>query len=190
MPEGWEATTIPGVQRRSLARHADERGAFTELWRASWTDGLEARFVQANLSQSAPGVLRGMHFHDRQADLWIVLSGRAFVALTDLRGLIAEHGGEAAEASSETLALPAGSALFIPRGVAHGFLALEELTLAYLVSAEYDGTDEHGFSWDDPAAQIAWPGVSPVLSDRDRSNPRLDEAVAAARQRGEHNAGT
>jgi len=93
MPEGWDPTTVPGALRRTLTRHADERGAFTELWRSRWTDGLEARFVQANLSESEPGVLRGMHFHDRQADLWIVLAGRAFVGLTDLRDLIAGNGG-------------------------------------------------------------------------------------------------
>ena len=49
----------------------DERGAFAELWRASATRLLSAeKFVQANLSRSRPGVLRGMHFHRRQADLW------------------------------------------------------------------------------------------------------------------------
>jgi len=74
--------------------------------------------------------------------------------------------------------------------VAHGFLALDQLTLAYLVTEEYDGTDEHGFAWDDHGAGIEWPEGSHVLSDRDRSNPGLAEAVAAARQRGAHNPGT
>jgi dTDP-4-dehydrorhamnose 3,5-epimerase len=71
----------------------------------------------------------------------------------------------------------------IPVGVAHGFLALEPLELIYLVTNEYDGTDELGFAWDDPLAAVPWPALHmttdgrPVLSDRDRSNPSLRELV-------------
>jgi dTDP-4-dehydrorhamnose 3,5-epimerase len=72
----------------------------------------------------------------------------------------------------------------IPVGVAHGFLALEPLELLYLVTNEYDGTDELGFAWDDPAVGVPWPQLSntpdgrPILSDRDRANPPLAELVA------------
>jgi len=71
--------------------------------------------------------------------------------------------------------------------VAHGFLALEALELVYLVSNEYDGSDEHGFAWDDPAAAVPWPPVPgppdgrPILSDRDHSNASLAELVARLR---------
>jgi dTDP-4-dehydrorhamnose 3,5-epimerase len=75
----------------------------------------------------------------------------------------------------------------IPTGVAHGFLALEPLQLLYLVTNEYDGSDELGFAWDDPAVGVQWPSVGgtpdgrPILSDRDRSNPTLAELVGSLR---------
>ena len=181
MPDGWMQTSLDGVLRRRLVSHEDTRGSFSELWRASWTALLSQwPFVQANLSRSHTAVLRGMHFHERQADLWIVLEGRAYVALTDLREMVAGRADRPASTGAE---LGVADALYIPRCVAHGFLAMEPLTLLYLVTGEYDGTDEHGFAWDDPLASIAWPAPAPVLSERDRANPGLVEAVASARQR-------
>jgi dTDP-4-dehydrorhamnose 3,5-epimerase len=63
--------------------------------------------------------------------------------------------------------------LFIPVGVAHGFLALTECTLMYLVNNYYDGTDEHGVAWNDPDINIDWGTDSPLVSPRDQQNPRL-----------------
>jgi len=122
-----------------------------------------------------------MHFHERQADLWIVVEGRAAVGLADLRPLLR---GQSDVPLTAQLQMPAGSSLLIPIGVAHGFLALEPLALIYLVTEEYDGTDEHGFAWNDRLANLQWPVQDPILSDRDRSNPSLLAAVASARQRG------
>ena len=64
--------------------------------------------------------------------------------------------------------------LFIPPGVAHGFLAVTDLTLGYLVDRYFDGSDEWGIAWNDPELGIDWPATDPVLSDRDReqSQPR------------------
>ena len=75
----------------------------------------------------------------------------------------------------------------IPTGVAHGFLALEPLQLIYLVTNEYDGSDELGFAWDDPLAAVSWPAIAgttdglPILSERDQSNPSLLDLVARLR---------
>ena len=77
----------------------------------------------------------------------------------------------------------------IPTGVAHGFLALEPLELIYLVTNEYDGSDELGFAWDDPAVGVPWPVLSvtpdgrPILSGRDQTNPPLAELVERLRGR-------
>ena len=81
--------------------------------------------------------------------------------------------------SVETRVLDADETVSIPCGVAHGFLALEPLELLYLVTNEYDGSDELGFAWDDPLAAIPWPrdGAAPTLSDRDRQNPLLRELI-------------
>ena len=69
-----------GVRTGRLTRHADDRGSFRELWRASRSaDPDVPPFVQANLSTSAAGVLRGLHYHRRQVDYWVVSAGRAFV---------------------------------------------------------------------------------------------------------------
>ena len=171
-----------GVRYGSIERHADERGAFRELWRQSATPG--EPFVQANLSTSSAGVLRGLHLHRHQTDRWIVSAGRAFVALVDARGLVA---GTASEPIVETRDLGPDETVTIPAGIAHGFLALEPLELIYLVSAEYDGTDEWGFAWDDPAVGVPWPVLDatadgrPITSGRDAANPLLVELVVRLR---------
>ena len=184
-------SNLPGVRYGAIARHGDARGAFRELWRASAFPALtpadtgapagsEPRFVQANLSSSAAGVLRGLHYHRRQLDYWAVASGQALVALVDVRPVAAGTGA----AVVETRELAADEWVVIPAGVAHGFLALEPLELVYLVTNEFDGSDELGFAWDDPAVAVPWPAVAttpdgrPILSDRDRSNPSLAELVA------------
>ena len=184
--------SLPSVRFGKLERHADERGAFRELWRASAFGALAAaetgsprgvtpRFVQANLSSSAAGVLRGLHYHRRQLDYWVVAAGRAFVALVDVRPLAMRTGPRAIV---ETRELGPDEWVVIPAGVAHGFLALEPLDVLYLVTNEYDGSDELGFAWDDPAVGVPWPRVAvtpdgrPILSDRDRSNPPLAKLVA------------
>jgi dTDP-4-dehydrorhamnose 3,5-epimerase len=185
--EGWAAGGIEGVWRRSLKVHADVRGAFLELWRADWTDALPSGadgepsgaslMRQANLSRSAPRVLRGLHCHRRQADLWVVAEGHPFVALVDVRPAVEGSGRPVVTAFD---AAP-GDALYLPARVAHGFYARDAVTLVYLVTNEYDGSDELGFAWDDPALGIDWPDRHPTLSPRDSSAPPLSELVAALR---------
>ncbi len=191
------ASAIRGVRWGAVARHADTRGSFRELWRAGWFAGPsgidesgtiatpaapgsavpvapEPHFAQANLSTSAAGVLRGLHLHRRQLDYWVVADGRAWVALVDARPLL---DGSGDRPIVETRELAADATVTIPAGVAHGFLALEQLSLVYLVTAEYDATDELGFAWDDPLAAVPWPEVPgqadgrPILSGRDHHEP-------------------
>ena len=188
-------SSLAGVRLGRVVRYADSRGSFRELWRESSFPALtleetgapagsEPRFVQANLSTSVAGVLRGLHYHRRQLDYWTVASGRALVALVDVRPVAA---GTAERAPVETHALAADEWVVIPAGVAHGFLALEPLELLYLVTNEFDNSDELGFAWDDPAVGVPWPRIDqtpdgrPILSDRDQSNPSLAELVASLR---------
>jgi dTDP-4-dehydrorhamnose 3,5-epimerase len=179
-------SALPGVRYGAVARFADPRGSFRELWRASAYETLDPAdagaspgsrpaFRQANVSTSAVGVLRGLHLHRRQLDRWVVATGRAFVALVDVRPMLV--GGDRPQV--ETRELAADDWVDIPVGVAHGFLALEPLELVYFVTNEYDGGDELGFAWDDPLAAVRWPATPgtadgrPILSDRDQSNPSL-----------------
>jgi dTDP-4-dehydrorhamnose 3,5-epimerase len=188
-------SSLQGVRFGAVTRHADVRGSFRELWRDSAFPtltiaetgapaGSEPHFVQANLSRSAAGVLRGLHYHRHQLDYWVVVGGRALVALVDVRRLL---GGTADRPLVETRELGADESVVIPAGVAHGFLALEPLELLYLVTNEFDGTDELGFAWDDPTVGVPWPRLDatpdgrPILSDRDRSNPPLADLVARLR---------
>jgi dTDP-4-dehydrorhamnose 3,5-epimerase len=185
---------LAGVRYGAVERFVDERGSFRELWRdvtlgpiapehAGAPSDAQPRFVQANLSTSSAGVLRGLHLHRRQLDRWLVVSGRAFVALVDVRPMVAGRRRPAVE----TRELGEDDWVDIPVGVAHGFLALEPLQLVYFVTNSYDGSDELGFAWDDPLAAVAWPAVTattdgrPILSERDRSNPSLETVVAGLR---------
>lgn len=156
---------IDGVILTGLACHPDVRGSFVEVGRASHG---ALSFTQINHSFSRAGVLRGLHFHQRQSDLWYVVSGRAQVALVDLRDCAAGPISRVFELSGEH-----PSTLLIPPGVAHGYLALTDVHLVYIVSEEYDGDDEHGVRWNDPALAIPWANEEPVLSDRDEANPEL-----------------
>jgi dTDP-4-dehydrorhamnose 3,5-epimerase len=189
------ASSLEGVRYGAITRFEDPRGSFREIWRedtfgpidpaqAGAAPGATARFVQANLSTSAQGVLRGLHLHQRQLDHWVVASGRAFVALVDVRQML-DAGAD--RPLVETRELVADEWVDIPIGIAHGFLALEPLQLIYLVTNGYDGSDELGFAWDDPLAAVPWPAVEgmpdgrPILSGRDQSNPSLTELVGRLR---------
>jgi len=180
--ESRPPSSLPGVSYGAIVRHADQRGSFRELWRAG--DFPDEPFVQANLSTSAAGVLRGLHLHQRQDDLWIVADGRAFVALVDLRPML---DGTGSAPRIETRELGANEWVVIPSGIAHGFLALDPLQLIYLVTNEYDGSDELGFAWDDPAVAVDWPPLAgttdgrPILSERDGANPPLVDLLERMR---------
>jgi dTDP-4-dehydrorhamnose 3,5-epimerase len=176
MPERVDLvpTDLDGVVLIPLIRHPDERGFVAEHFRRSWVPGMR-EVVQGNLSRSGPRVLRGLHFHRRQADYWTVLEGTALVGLFDLRS------GSPTEGRGATAGLAADSdrTLYIPRGVAHGFYTDGGLLLQYLVDEPYSGEDEFGVAWDDPALGIDWPDRDPVLSERDRSNPSLADLEGA-----------
>lgn len=160
---------ITGVVVRALARHGDARGGFSETYRQEWFDG--PAMVQGNRSDSAAGTIRGLHFHARQSDYWLCLRGRLLVCLHDLRR------------SSPTFQVTQGLVLddttsagvYIPPGVLHGFAALEDSTLTYLVDNYYDGADEFGVRYDDPTVGFAWGIDDPILSQRDSDCPSLSE---------------
>jgi dTDP-4-dehydrorhamnose 3,5-epimerase len=159
---------IDGVVIRELKRHGDSRGGFTETYRQEWFDG--PAMVQGNRSDSAAGTIRGLHFHRKQADYWICLAGRILVCLHDLRQ------------SSPTVGVTQGvvidgstnAGIYIPPGVVHGFGALEDSTLTYLVDNYYDGADEFGVRYDDPQIGFDWPIADPILSERDSTCPTID----------------
>jgi len=157
---------MPGAMLFSPQVHADSRGSFMEIFRQ---DSLGVDFVQANHSHSAAGVLRGLHYHRRQSDAWYVISGEAQAMLADIR-----TPSDAPAVASVTLSAEHPQVLYIPPGVAHGFLAITDVDLIYWVTTYYDASDEFGVAWDDPTLAAPWKLDDPVLSNRDRTNPRLE----------------
>ena len=161
---------IAGVGIAVLDVHGDERGHFVETYRREWFPG-GREMVQGNRADRVAGSIVGLHYHLRQSDYWYVPRGSARVVLHDLRE------GSPTDGATLAIDLDGGSArgVYIPPGVAHGFAALTDLTIAYLVDGYYDPADELGVAWDDPAVQADWGLTDPILSARDQKNPRRAE---------------
>ena len=149
---------IEGLRRIPLTRHADERGWFTELARAS---NLPKPLRQSNLSFSRQGVIRGLHYHLRgQDDLFVCLSGMVRVVVLDR---------ESGETFTEDIGDDNPVAIYVPGINAHGFEALTDALFTYLVTEEYDAAnpDENGIPWDDARVKHLWSTETPTLSARD-----------------------
>ena len=161
---------LDGLWISERRTHSDERGFFREAFRmselAEVIDPAPA-FVQANHSRSSRGVLRGLHAENWEK-LVYVPRGEVFTALADLRPWSPTFGRSATFLLGDEHPI----ALFVPRGLAHGYVVLsEEADYVYQVTAYYDGSDTRAVAWDDPDLAIAWPTQTPVLSERDQRNP-------------------
>jgi dTDP-4-dehydrorhamnose 3,5-epimerase len=171
-----ESAEIAGVHVVEPDVHGDARGRFVETYRRSWfPNGRE--MLQGNRADRQQGAVVGLHYHLHQADYWYVPFGTARVVLHDLR-----HGGPT---DGHTLVLELSGenhlGVFIPPGVAHGFAALTDMTITYLVDGYYNPADELGVAWDDPEVAADWGVTSPVLSGRDQANPRRSDLPAGSR---------
>ena len=168
-----ELDRIQGVFTMVHRAMVDERGRFTEIFRQEWFPQRSWEQVQCNRSESRRGVLRGLHFHRQQVDYWQCVDGCIRVGLYDLRP--GSSTGGAGTILDMDSARPCG--IFIPAGVAHGYLALTDATIIYVVDRYYDGgNDEFGVAWDDPDIGLAWgveEGSEVILSERDTANPSL-----------------
>jgi dTDP-4-dehydrorhamnose 3,5-epimerase len=173
---------IEGAFEIIPAQHGDSRGLFLEWYRfdrLAEAVGHPMRLAQANLSVSAGGVVRGIHFADvppGQAKYVTCSRGAVLDVVVDLR------------VGSPTFGLWEGSrlddaqrrAVYIPEGLGHGFCALsDDATLTYLCSETYAPDREHSVHPLDAALGISWPTDSPLVSDRDEAAPTLAEAMAA-----------
>jgi len=173
-----EKCVIADVLRVSPVRHSDSRGYFSETYNedAFRAVGIDCRFVQDNQSLSRQaGTIRGMHFQIgsfAQAKLVRVLRGAILDVAVDIRSKSQTFGKFVAL----TLSAENGDQLFLPRGFAHGFCALEEDTeILYKVDAPYSHEHERGLVWNDSAVGIPWPerADGTAISERDRGLPPL-----------------
>lgn len=174
-------TALPGVLLIEPRVFRDPRGFFLESWHAErYADaGIDARFVQDNVSHSARGVLRGLHFQNPrpQAKLVSVLQGEIFDVAVDLRAGSPTFGRWVGER------LCAGSMrqLYIPEGFAHGFAVIGEgAVVSYKCTAYYSPEHDRSLRWDDPEIGIDWPVTNPIVSEKDAGAPGLAEVGETA----------
>ncbi len=176
MPEVRASEHIAGVHVVSPDVHGDDRGRFVETYRRAWIPGAR-EMIQSNRADRRAGAVVGLHYHLHQADYWYVPFGTARVVLHDLR-----RGGPT-DGATQCLDISGDDhrGVYIPPGVAHGFAALTDLVITYLVDGYYNPADELGVAWDDPEVAADWGVADPVLSDRDRANPGRAELPADRR---------
>ena len=159
---------IQGPLLIKLRCWADRRGFFVERFASNKMADLGLpTFVQDNFSRSLPGVVRGLHYqwHEPQSKLVTVLSGEILDVAVDIRSRSPTFG----ETLSIRLSGDQPAWLWIPAGFAHGFQALGNgnADVMYKVDVPYNPAGEQGILWNDSDLSITWPGVNPILSDKD-----------------------
>ena len=172
-------TSIPEVILIEPKVFGDQRGFFLETFQVErYRDvGINLPFVQDNHSRSGQGVLRGLHFQLNfpQGKLVQAARGEIFDVAVDIRIGSPTFGRWFGTVLSDANHLQ----MYIPPGFAHGFCVLSETAdFMYKCTDYYHPEDEGGIAWDDPGIGIAWPVDAPLLSAKDRQNPRLSDIPA------------
>ncbi len=178
-------TALAGVLIVDPKVFADSRGFFLESFNQRQFDaavGAPVTFVQDNHSRSAKGVLRGLHLQvapHAQGKLVRVTSGLIFDVAVDVRPGSATYG----EWTGLELDDVTHRQLWIPPGLAHGFLVMSEhADVQYKTTDYYTPAAEIGIRWNDPVLAIAWPALDVpfTLSAKDRVASPLGEAMPKA----------
>ena len=167
-------TGLDGVVIVEPRVHGDERGFFQESWKASsyGSHGLPRTFAQANVSRSAQGVLRGLHYQYRQPQgkLVTVFEGRIFDVAVDVRPGSKSFG----QWAGVELSAANHRQLYVPEGFAHGFIVLSSSALFhYHCTSEYSPKFEVSIAWNDPDIAVKWPCEPASVSGKDRQAPFL-----------------
>ncbi|MFE9189915.1 dTDP-4-dehydrorhamnose 3,5-epimerase [Micromonospora sp. NPDC007208] len=171
--------SIEGAWEITPQQHGDPRGMFMEWYRfdkLAEAVGHPLRLAQANLSVSARGVVRGVHFADvppGQAKYVTCVRGAVLDVIVDLRVGSPTFGRWEGVRLDDT----DRRAVYLSEGLGHGFCALtDDATLSYLCSATYNPTGEHAVHPLDDELGIEWPADVPLLSARDDAAPTLAQA--------------
>jgi dTDP-4-dehydrorhamnose 3,5-epimerase len=144
----------------------DQRGFFKETFAKDKYEalGLRETWLQDSVSSSRANVLRGMHYDMRMAKLVQCLHGRIFDVIVDVR----EASPTYKKWQGFELSADNHRQLYVPRGFAHGFLALTECIVHYKMTAQFDPAHEGTLGWQDPSVNIRWPLTGqPILSEKD-----------------------
>jgi dTDP-4-dehydrorhamnose 3,5-epimerase len=178
VPVKLVGTEIPDVVVVESRIFRDDRGFFTEIYsKKTWGEaGVSQNFVQDNLSRSAKGTLRGMHYQlnpHGMGKLVRAVTGSIFDVAVDLRDGSPTFG----KWVGRTLSGDKGLALWVPVGFAHGFVALEDDTfVVYKCTEIYTPESERSLSYADPEVGIEWPMTPTIISEKDAEAPSLQEA--------------
>lgn len=174
------STNIDGVKVLCPRTFADNRGSFQELWneRELAAVGINDNFVQDNLSTSVKGVIRGVHTQIKfpQAKVVACLQGSIFDVAVDCRKSSPTYG----KWHGEILTSENHKQFYLPAGVAHGFLTLEDAMVYMKVTTHYTPGDEIGFKWNDENVGIDWPipsGMELIFAEKDLKWKGFDEAM-------------
>lgn len=167
-------TELEGVLLLEPTIHGDSRGRFFESYKKEQCleFGIQENFVQENQSLSQKNVLRGLHYRIEpdQSKLVRVIRGEVFDVVVDIRKNSPTFGKWQSFILSESNYLQ----LYVPVGFAHGFCVLSDTAeFLYKVSEYYSAEKEKGIIWNDPDIGIDWPVSDPILSEKDKINPRL-----------------
>jgi dTDP-4-dehydrorhamnose 3,5-epimerase len=169
-------TALPGARILEPQVFGDTRGFFYESYnKAKWIEaGIDVEFVQSNVSRSARGVLRGLHYQwpNPQGKLVSVLEGEVYDVAVDIRRGSPTFG----RSTGVMLTSDNHRHFWVPEGFAHGFCVLSEFaTFTYQCTALYDPKADAGIRWNDAALGIDWPLSEPLLSDKDGKTPLLED---------------
>ncbi len=166
-------TSLSGVLVLTPQVFSDARGCFYESFNQAALEvatGLKTRFVQDNHSTSTRGVLRGLHFQlapKAQGKLIRIVQGEVFDVVVDIRRDSPTYG----KWHGEVLSAEDRKQIWVPPGLAHGFLVLSESAEFLYKTTDYYAPElERCLRWDDPTVGVAWPlaGRQPLLSEKDR----------------------
>lgn len=169
-------TDISDVLLLEPSIHTDSRGFFMETYREEelTSRGIDVHFVQDNLSKSHKDTVRGLHYQieQQQDKLIMVMEGTILDVAVDLRKDSPTFGEHVAKELSQDNR----HQMFIPKGFAHGFAVLSEEALVYYKCSDYYyPVGERGLLWNDPELDIDWKVEEPIISGKDKHQPKLDE---------------
>ncbi|HQP46722.1 MAG TPA: dTDP-4-dehydrorhamnose 3,5-epimerase [Flexilinea sp.] len=174
----FEKCEIPGLLIVEADVFNDTRGFFIETYQQSAfiNAGIDKPIVQIDHSRSKKNVVRGLHYQLNpmaQGKIVDVIDGEIFDVTVDLRKGSPSFG----KWFGINLGIGQGKLLYIPEGFAHGVCALSETAdIIYYCTQVYAPEYQRGILWNDPELDITWPVKKPVLSDKDKQLPLLNQA--------------
>lgn len=168
-------TNIDGLFVIEPTIFSDNRGDLFEAYNDDVfsSHGLNLKFVQDNEVSSKKNVLRGMHVNVKhpQGKLVRVLDGKILDVVIDLR----KESPTYMSCYSIVLSNDNKKQLYIPEGMGHGYLALQDSRVLFKTTTHYIPGDELGFAWNSKAVTVDWGAKEPIQNDRDKSSKDLSE---------------